>query len=374
MMNDLRWGGASERRVLHVVGSLTDEVFGFLAPATRTLAKSGHSQSVLVVDELRYQHNVRKLDGLAALIRVPKVANPVRQWKTVLSSFRDEVDKGGLEAVHVHGLFPYIIGSFALRPATLRTPVVYSLHGSGWRKVSNLVGQAAMLAARPAIRMPRSAAIIAVPDETHPAELWKSAERIESPVHNAFFEVGRHEADFPVVFGGGQQKYARALEIFTQLAVLLSGEELGLRFHWIGAVDRAFERRLAAADVTVMTVENEEDLASKLSGGWVCVAPWSSRIFPSFLVQAMAAGLPCVAFDCERHREVLAHGVTGFLCASEQEMVRTIAMLVDDAPLRARIGAAARAAALARFSEVEFEARLLSVYPPRLANAQPGAS
>ena len=55
-------------------------------------------------------------------------------------------------------------------------------------------------------------------------------------------------------------------------------------------------------------------------------------------------------------------GLTGFLCATEQEMVRRIAQLVDDKSIRSRMGQAARDAVALRFSEEEFARRLLSTY------------
>jgi glycosyltransferase involved in cell wall biosynthesis len=95
------------------------------------------------------------------------------------------------------------------------------------------------------------------------------------------------------------------------------------------------------------------------------VAPGSTRGFPLVLVQAMAAGLACVALDCDQYRDIVQDGRTGFLCASETEMVRRIAMLVDDAGLRAAMGAAARVSAHDRFSEANFDDKLLTAYSTR---------
>ncbi len=64
----------------------------------------------------------------------------------------------------------------------------------------------------------------------------------------------------------------------------------------------------------------------------------------------MAAGLPSVCSPVGHNLEVIRHGVTGFFAADADAWVAHLIRLIDDASLRARMGAAARADAEARFS------------------------
>jgi glycosyltransferase involved in cell wall biosynthesis len=57
-----------------------------------------------------------------------------------------------------------------------------------------------------------------------------------------------------------------------------------------------------------------------------------------------------VALDTTAHRDLVRDGVTGFLCADEQAMVRRTTELLADAPLRERMSSAARRDAMQRFS------------------------
>ena len=351
--------------LLHVVGSVTDEVFSFMGPATRALAKHGHVQHIVVIDAPEHRNNVGKFDEYAKVVRISKGANPMRRWRDLIRACREEVSRDGLDVVHVHGLVPFLLVSAGMRSSGTQTPVVYSPHGSRSLGTLRVAGKLAMLATYSAARAARSSAIVTARRDVEAFDGWTNSDVIESPVGNAFFLARRSEAKKPLIMTGGRKNSLRSIEVFTQLAVLLSDEELGLEFHWLGQVPAGAQQRLRAAGVSVSPIVGDDDCAAHLAAGWMYVAPWSTHGFPQFLVQAMAAGLPCVARDCEQHREVIEDGKTGFLCASEQEMVRQIAVLVDDPVLRKTMGAAARASADARFSESNFDDKLLTAYSTR---------
>jgi glycosyltransferase involved in cell wall biosynthesis len=181
-------------------------------------------------------------------------------------------------------------------------------------------------------------------------------------VPEVFLAAPRNEARHPSIVTSGRVQGARNAELFAQLAVLFSGEDLRISFNWIGTVDPASGVRLRAAGAGVLDVASDAECASRLAAGWVYVATGGTRGFPLFLVQAMAAGLPVVATDCPQYRAVVREGETGFLCRTEREMIDRIALLIDNPALRARIGAAARQEARRRFGVSQFGVKLLAAY------------
>lgn len=74
---------------------------------------------------------------------------------------------------------------------------------------------------------------------------------------------------------------------------------------------------------------------------------------PKTLVEAAACGRPIVTTDVQGCREVVRAGIEGFLvpAADSEQAAAALVALAADAPLRARMGAAAHARFLQRFTE-----------------------
>lgn len=90
------------------------------------------------------------------------------------------------------------------------------------------------------------------------------------------------------------------------------------------------------------------------------------------IVQYMALGLVPVASAVGANLEIIEDGIDGFLCRDEAEWVRTLLAAIDDAELRRRIGAAARAKAVARYSVAGQVGRLGEVLTGKPREDQPG--
>ena len=352
-------------RVVHVVGLVTDEVFSFLGPTTEVLASAGRKQTVVMIDEPRYRYQVDRLQSSVAVVLAPRIRNPLRQFGAMLRACRKTLEDDGVQAVHLHGLIPFFVGLLALRPSRRLSSIYFSPHASRSLRFLGMLKGAIRLAVRPVLRRTRHAVIVNLPLESREFSKWDNPELVESPISDTFFDIDRHPARHPLIVTGGREQSVGSAELFSQLAVLLGGQGLQISFNWIGTVDDATHKQLAAAGIGVFDVVGDADSAARLAAGWVYLAPGSTRGFPLFLVEAMAVGLPCVAFDCPQHRDLIVDGQTGFLCHDDRDMVVRIASLVDDPALRARIGRAAREAVRGRFTEAVFGRKLLAAYEIR---------
>jgi glycosyltransferase involved in cell wall biosynthesis len=96
----------------------------------------------------------------------------------------------------------------------------------------------------------------------------------------------------------------------------------------------------------VVLVGNTPDVPEWLAMAEAFVLPSLYEGLPLALLEAMAAGLPCLATDVGGNGEALVHGNTGLLCpAGDPAALSTaLALLLSDAGLRRRLGGKARAA------------------------------
>jgi len=78
--------------------------------------------------------------------------------------------------------------------------------------------------------------------------------------------------------------------------------------------------------------------------------PWARGKCGYKLIQYMACGIPVVASPVGVNREIVQHGVNGFLASTNQEWREALECLATDSGLRQRMGQAGRARAVAEYS------------------------
>ncbi len=105
------------------------------------------------------------------------------------------------------------------------------------------------------------------------------------------------------------------------------------------------------------------DVADVLAAADVFVLPSHFEGLPMSVIEAMLTGLPVVATDIRGPREQVVDGETGLLVAasSVEPLAAALTRLAGDAGLRARMGAAGRARALARYDEAVVVGRTLDL-------------
>src|SRR5262249_44544896 len=92
-----------------------------------------------------------------------------------------------------------------------------------------------------------------------------------------------------------------------------------------------------------------------------------SEQFPISLVEAMAAGLPVASTDVGDVAAMVSDDNRRFVVADEAGLTAALAALADDANLRASLGAANRARALADYDEEAMIRRYAALYGEAMA-------
>jgi phosphatidyl-myo-inositol alpha-mannosyltransferase len=170
-----------------------------------------------------------------------------------------------------------------------------------------------------------------------------------------------------IVFAGRQEPR-------KGLQVLLSAwpeihRRTGLRLTVAGAdplAVRLLLARLRVPDegIDVVGFLSQEDLTSTLLRAKALVAPsLGQESFGMVLTRAFACALPVVASDIPGYREVLdASAAVAVPPGNERALVEAVGELVGDEPRRERLGEAARAIAVERYSWPGIARRLEAIY------------
>ena len=111
-LSDLPHGQAPSREhVLHIVGDVTEAVFGFMGPATDTLARAGYQQTVVMLDQPRHRHLQGRFHQSIALVTVPWEDRSRRHWLTLARVVEQLMAQHAFSAVHLHGFLPWALGT-----------------------------------------------------------------------------------------------------------------------------------------------------------------------------------------------------------------------------------------------------------------------
>ncbi len=92
------------------------------------------------------------------------------------------------------------------------------------------------------------------------------------------------------------------------------------------------------------TEAEEADLISKIDIGIMPLenTPWELGKCAYKLIQYMGCGLPVVASFIGMNKEVVEHGIDGFLVISENDWIQKLSVLINDFKLRKQFGEAGR--------------------------------
>lgn len=337
------------RRVVHVVGRLGTRGAEELAAMTAVLTSRGVPQSVVMFDDRRRRAALPPLDPD---VRVVLAGGPRwRMPRALLQALHDEVSRERIAAVHAHGPLPCLVGIFAARFLDLPAPLRVSFHRA---PILHLFERTVTMLWR-AVAPPPAVAQQGIPVRTE----WT-----EPAVNDVFFEAAHREARRPLVVSGSVDIDPRDAARFVQLAVLL--ESSGLAFNWVGPTDAASAAQFAAAGVGHFDARVDRERAAHLRQAWLYVDLGGSAAAAQRLAEAMAAGVPCVAWHSGQ-RQLLEHDHTGLLCDSQEGLLEDVARLVDSADLRQRLGSAAREEALKRFTPAQRSEALIAAYRPAAA-------
>jgi glycosyltransferase involved in cell wall biosynthesis len=354
--------------IVHVTESLAGGTLGFLVQAMHELHAIGVRQTLVYSRRPDSPENVASLFPATTEFReLPSARGAHLEFISGLRTTLREMmlASNAPDAVHLHSSKAGFIGRLLLAKAAGATRCFYSPHGLAFLNQRKRISSSIYLALE---RFAGSrTAFQPVGCGKSEAQLLehmtkRSAFVLENPVPEVFFDVQRIASEVPVIVSAGKACEQKAPEAFANLAVKFHIKEQPARFVWVGSGEPQREALLRAADVTVTGLVDTDELRRHLGEALIYVQTSRWEGMPLAVIQAMAAGLPCVVTDVIGNRDAVTHGKTGLIARDENEIMAHVEYLLANPDVRLSMGRAAREDARLRFGRARFRQSLQQLY------------
>lgn len=294
------------------------------------------------------------------------------------------VREGEHDVVHAHLYFPAVAAALSRRLGLSRAAQVVSFHNLAYAPGVNKAGVGLRWRKRLAASLyPRGfdakLAVSAAVANHYQRELGlRGVEVLHNPVPKALADRAGAAGQRPRSSGTGPFKVlvpGRLVhekghaDVLQALALLRSeGRALSVTLAGHGPLRESLSqavRDLGLTDAVHITgVMPHEQLLDAMDAADLVVVPSRFEGFGLTALEAIALGRPVIATTAGGLPEVIEHGVSGWLVPPQDPaaLAQAIARLMDDAPLRQRLGDAGRERAQARFSLPVLTGQLREIY------------
>jgi glycosyltransferase involved in cell wall biosynthesis len=201
-----------------------------------------------------------------------------------------------------------------------------------------------------------------------------------SGVNTTHFVPTPEPDGLPIVILPGRMLWEKGVREFVVAAHALRAQGVSARFVLVGAPDAGHTTSIPVAqlqewaDSGVVEWWGEQDNMPEVfaRSNLVCLPSYGEGA-PRALIEAAACGRAIVTYDVPGCREVVRDGENGLLVPahSAEALIRALATLIQDAPLRAQMGARGREIALREFAEKLVLTQVLAVYRDLLGHRWP---
>ena len=276
----------------------------------------------------------------------------------------------GADVVHLHGVWERSTNQIAREAIAAGVPYIQSLRGMlDDRALSFHPIRKRFFLATVAQRTLREARFVhcTASGEALQARRWLAADPVVIPNLldlRSLLTLNRRESSTPRVLFLGRIHPTKGLSLLIETAGRLASRGLRIEVDVAGEGERTYllemkslAERLGLRD-QIRFLGHADDLARSrlLAEAWLLASPTEKENFGNALFEALSAGLPVVVTEgLDADSELRASGGATLVPRHVEAFADAIESIVRDAPLRSRLGAAAR-----RWSEA-------NMHPDRIA-------
>lgn len=353
----------------------------------RAVAARNAGYDVVVLTHVDQHREMIEAAGfkLIPLLMDRRSMNPYTTWLTflqVLRAYREERPS----LVHQIAIKPVLLGGIAARLCGIRR-VVNAIVGGGYAMTSDSFRMRVFrpilkLALRLLLNPVGSKVVFENTDDfdefVHTKQVAHAAAVLikGSGVDPAAYETDGHKEDPPIVLLGARLLWDKGIGEFVEAAKVLRARGINARFVVAGDTDPGNRacidyqtldhwRRVGMVELWGFC----KNMPEVLSRTTVACLPSYREGLPRFLLEAMAAGLPCVTTNVPGCREAVKDGDNGLLVAARDSasLADALERILVDPSLRATMGRRGRDRIADEFSSELIEHQTLRLYQHMLA-------
>ncbi len=305
--------------------------------------------------------------------------HPIRLSRSGVNPFREVwaayqvsrcIRRSRADLVHLVGIKPIVFGTLAASIMPRRPVVIAAFSGFGHvleGTASPVLRRSVLTALHILLRRSGAVAVVQNEDARRQLVAWRVAETervvlIEgSGVDTDLFVQADPIRRSPLrVCMSGRLISEKGLDEYLGAAKLCGSAGLDVRFTLAGTLDlggnptawTAEDAWVRCRDAGVELLLNVSDMPGLLQEADIFVQASYTEGLSKSLLEAASCGLALVATDIPGNRPVVVDRQTGLLvnARSAESIANAVAALAASPPLRTRLGAAARARAMTRFS------------------------
>lgn len=194
------------------------------------------------------------------------------------------------------------------------------------------------------------------------------------------YRLSSQEQSPPTVVLAARLLWDKGVGVFVEAARKLKASGVNARFVIVGSSDPGNRASIDEATMEAWRHEGavelwgyRTDMPQILEAASIACLPSHYREgLPKFLLEGMAAGLPCVTTDAPGCREAIRHGDNGLLIPLRDvdALVSALRSLIESKSLRKRMGARGRERLEQEFSSEIVVQKTLSLYETMLQDTQ----
>jgi glycosyltransferase involved in cell wall biosynthesis len=348
----------------------------------RAIAARKAGNEVVVLTRVGKSAGLIRDEGIGVIPLEIKRRNfsPLREIHVIYSVWRAYKSQKP-DLVHHVALKPILYGTLAARlcgiRAVVNAPVGMGFVFTSTTLLARLLRPVVQLGLRAMLNPPGSKVVFENSDDIN----WAVSSNLVRPesavlirgagVNLEKFCPSTKAVDVPLVVLSARMLWDKGIREFVEAASIIEKRGIRARLVLVGGVDTENPSSIPEAqleqwakDGVVEWWGHQKDMADVLGQADIACLPSYREGLPKSLIEAAACGLPIVTTNVPGCREVVEHGVQGLLVPvrDARALADALASLIADPPLRARMGAAARARAEAEFGRDAVIDRTLALY------------